>query len=394
MQERLLVLNGSFCEVPLIQEAKKMGYYVITTGNAPHLVGHTYSDEYIPADYSDKELILQIVKEHNIDRVISCANDFGALTAAYVAEKMGWGGHDSFETCETLHHKDKFKQFIYEHNFPSPRSFAFDNEEDARAHVQNVEYPIIVKANDLTGGKGILKATNLEEAYYAIDNAFTRSRDKRVVIEPFIEGTQHTLVTFLVNKKVVASSSCNCYSLVNPYLIQAETFPADDIDVIKPILVDVIEDMAETLQLSDGIIALQYMKKDNKPYIIETMRRPFGNQFLTLVELTSGFPWHKAQIMAETGKDCSGLVAKEPEMKYCGHHGIMATRNGVVKGYHIPESIEKHIFKKIEMWQPGGSINDYMNERVAYIYYQYDSKEEMIKEVLEFNNKIKIEFED
>lgn len=55
-------------------------------------MGHAYADEYIPADYSDKEAILQLVKEHNIDKIVSCANDFGVLTAAYVAER--WAGRD------------------------------------------------------------------------------------------------------------------------------------------------------------------------------------------------------------------------------------------------------------------------------------------------------------
>ena len=86
--ERLLILNGSFCEQPVITKAKEMGYYVITTGNAPDLMGHAYADEYIPADYSDKEAILQLVKEHNIDKIVSCANDFGVLTAAYKKKKI------------------------------------------------------------------------------------------------------------------------------------------------------------------------------------------------------------------------------------------------------------------------------------------------------------------
>ena len=82
MQEKVLILNGSFSELTIINEAKKMGYYVVTTGNMPDLIGHKYADEYIPADYSDKEKVLQIVKENKIDHVISCANDFGVLTAA------------------------------------------------------------------------------------------------------------------------------------------------------------------------------------------------------------------------------------------------------------------------------------------------------------------------
>ena len=89
-KERLLMLNGSFCEMPIIQEAKALGYYVVTTGNAPELVGHKVADEYISCDYSDKEAVLDLVRKHHIDRIVSCANDFGVLTAAYVAEQMGW----------------------------------------------------------------------------------------------------------------------------------------------------------------------------------------------------------------------------------------------------------------------------------------------------------------
>lgn len=394
MKKRLLILNGSFCEITLIKEAKKLGYYVITTGNMPDLIGHSYADEYICADYSDKEKILEIVKEKEIDRIVSCANDFGVLTACYVAEKMGWPGHDSYETAVTLHHKDKFKEFTYENDIPSPRSYSFKDKDLALEHIKNVEYPIIVKANDLTGGKGILKAENLEEAKIAVDNAFFKSRDKNIVIEPYIEGTQHTIVTFLVNKKIVAYSSCNCYSPINPYLIQTEILPADDIDELKDELFGIIEKIATKLNLADGILALQYIKKNGKPYIIETMRRCFGNQFLTVVGMESGFPWEEATVRAETGMDCSGLKCGVPKAKYCGHHGIMATRNGIVKGYSIDPSIEKHIFQKIEMIKPGERLNDYMNERIAYIWYTYEDRDEMIQAAKSFNELIKIEFMD
>ncbi len=230
----------------------------------PDLIGHSYADEYICADYSDKEKILEIVKEKQIDRIVSCANDFGVLTACYVAEKMGWPGHDSYETAVTLHHKDKFKEFTYENDIPSPRSYSFQDKDLALEHIKNVEYPIIVKANDLTGGKGILKAENEAEAKKAVDNAFSKSRDKNIVIEPYIEGTQHTIVTFLVNKKIVAYSSCNCYSPINPYLIQTEILPADDIDELKDELFGIVEKIASKLDLADGILALQYIKEKRK----------------------------------------------------------------------------------------------------------------------------------
>ena len=240
--KKILILNGSFCEQPIIEKAKEMGFYVVTSGNAPELMGHKYADEYIPADYSDKEAVLKIVKENNIEGIISCANDFGVITAAYVAEQMGWKGHDTYENAMLIHHKDSFKKYCEEHNIPSPKTLSFFDKEEAYKYVDTCEYPIIVKANDLTGGKGIHKAFGKDEAIEAIDIAFEKSRDKHIVIEPYIIGKQQSFVAYIMNGKAVTYSACDCYSYVNPYLIQAETLPAEGVENYQDQLIKIIED--------------------------------------------------------------------------------------------------------------------------------------------------------
>ena len=97
--KKMLLLGGSHAEIPMIQAAKKMGYYVITSGNQADGLGHPYGDEYIKKDFSDKDAILQLAKEEQIDAICSGCNDFACLTAAYVAEKLGLPGHDSYETA-------------------------------------------------------------------------------------------------------------------------------------------------------------------------------------------------------------------------------------------------------------------------------------------------------
>ena len=376
-KQRLLILNGSLSELPLIQVAKKLGFYVVTTGNAPDLIGHAYADEYIPADYSDKDAILTIVKENGIDRIVSCANDFGVLTACYVAEQMGWPGHDSYKNALTLHHKDLFKKFIQDLGIRCPISTVLNGKEEAYRYVGEATYPIIVKAVDLTGGKGIKRADNAKEAFDAIDNAFGRSRSDSVVIEPYIEGIQQSIDTFVRDGKVIASVSNDCYMSINPYLIQSETLPARGIEQIQDELHSYIELICSVLGLEDGMFTLQYIIKDDKPYVIEMMRRCLGNQFLTVAGKISGFPWEEALVRAETGMPLDGISASKAPARFAGHHGIMGERNGKIKGYHIDQALRSHIFQTIEMMSPGDSIADYMNERVAYIYYAFDSREEI-----------------
>ena len=390
--KRLLILNGGISEVPLIEKAKEMGFYVITTGNAPNLIGHKFSDEYIPCDYSNKEAILSLVKKYNIDRIVSCANDFGVITAAYVAEKMGWPGHDTYETALLLHQKDRFKSFIQSLNIATPTSVSFFDKSDAVKYIDSVEYPIIVKSSDLTGGKGVMKAENKPEAIIAINNAFSRSRVKHIVIEPFIAGFQQALTVFIRNKRIICHVSNDSFSPINPYLIQSELFPANGIDKYYSELERTILQICKKLDLVDGLLTIQYIVNNGKPYIIELMRRALGNQYLTVADVVSGFPWEEALIRAETGMDLSTLNTGEPIAKFAGFHGIMATKNGIVKGYRIPDSIEQHLFKKIETLNPRRAINDYMNERIAYIYYKYNNYDEALNDVLNMNKLIEIEY--
>lgn len=391
--KKVLILNGSFCEKPIIEKTRELGYYVVTTGSAPELIGHKSANEYIFCDYSDKEAILRLVKDTEIEGIISCANDFGVLTAAYVAEQMGWKGHDSYETAELIHHKDKFKQYCYEHGIPSPHSVSFVSEKETLEYCKECEYPIIVKANDLTGGKGICKADNFTEAVEAVRNAFSMSRDKHVLVEPYLIGEQESIDVFIINGKIAVTSGCTAYSQKNPYLIQAETFPPIGFEQVIPELHEIIYKIVDDLKLSDGIIALQYIKCNGKPYIIEMMRRCFGNEALLLSDMITGFPWEEAYIKASLGLDCTGIKASQPQMKCCGHFGIMADCNGVVKGYKIPDEIEKHLFKKTEIISPGQKVVNYKNERIAYLYYTYDSLEEMNERVIHFNDEIMIEME-
>lgn len=153
--------------------------------------GESWVDKYIKADYSDKDLILSISREEAIDVICPCCNDFGVYTAAYVAEKLDLPGYDLYETTLTLHNKDKFKKFALKYDILTPKTESYDNPELAMECIQNMVFPLIIKPTDANAGNGISKVQNYEEAMVAVSEAFSKSRVKRIVVEPYIEGSQH-----------------------------------------------------------------------------------------------------------------------------------------------------------------------------------------------------------
>lgn len=389
--KKLLLLNGGHSEICLIEEAKKLGYYVITSGNKPDLIGHRYADEYIMGDYSNKENMLEIALKNKVEAVVSSANDFGAISAAYVAEKMGLPGHDPYETALLLHRKDLFKQFSKENNLQSPVSDIFDNMKDAILKKMDYNYPLIVKPADLTGGKGVSKINNFGEFEDAVEKAMKRSREHKVVIEEFIEGTYHSFSTFIVNKKVIAWFSDNEYSNVYPYFVDTSAGPADNVENVKNILIEQVEKVAGHLNLVDGVFHMQYvMDKNGKPYIFDITRRCSGDIYPEPVQHATGIPWAKWIVMSECGYAADNFVYHGKQEKFCGRHCIMADREGTVKDVIIHDEIKENIYDSLVWWQVGDIVYNHTIDKQGILFLEYSSREEMIEKVKNIKKYVEV----
>lgn len=376
---KALLLCASHNDLGLIRSLRKLGYEIVVTGNLPGLVGEKYADKYIQADYSDKEFILQIATDEKIDAICQCCNDFGVYTAAYVAEKMHLPGYDSYETTLTLHNKDKFKEFAKDNNITTPIANSFSNEEDALRHIAKIKYPIIIKPTDASAGNGISRVNTKEDAMRAIQDAFAKSRAGRIVIEPFIAGTQHGFCTFLINQKVVACSSNNEYSILNPYRVEIDTFPADNYDNVKDILIEQIEHIAKTLRLKDGIFHLQYIAQNGKPYIIEVMRRILGNMYSLPASLLNGLDWDYWETRAKCGLSCKQFPQSIQQEGFFAYKTLLGKRNGTIESIHIPEKYQKFLIKSFLLKKEGDIISRYQSEPVGFLFFMFSSQEEMKK---------------
>ena len=370
--KKVLVPNGNYTDIRLIKAFKDMGYYVITSGNNPNLLGHKYADEYVEHDYSDCKGMLKLAREYQIDKISACSNDFGVTTAAYIAENMGLSGHDTFLNARIIAEKDLFKKFAQENHLQVIPSAEFDNRTIAKEYVKNVEYPIIVKPNDLGGGKGVSRADSVGEADKAIDYAFDMSKSKHIVVEPYIEGTQHSFTSFIVNKKVVADTSFNEYPCKNnPFLVGYTTVPALDIDNVRPQMVEQVEKIANLLDLVDGIFHVQYRMHNGKPLIMECMRRCLGNYALKAASEAIDFDWEHWIAKSYLGEDCSNAKQGLKDDRLLLHYYIQAPRNGRIKNVTIDDSITQYVYDEISQWASGLEVTNYSVEMIGFIFMKF-----------------------
>jgi len=87
------------------------------------------------------------------------------------------------------------KDFMQRHSIPTARHATFEDAAAAHAYVVEQGAPIVIKADGLAAGKGVVVATTLNEAHAAIDQMLLPSAaGKRVVIEEFMAGEEASFI--------------------------------------------------------------------------------------------------------------------------------------------------------------------------------------------------------
>ena len=103
--------------------------------------------------------------------------------------------------------KDFAKRFMARHGIPTAEFATFADAQAAHAYVENKGAPIVIKADGLAAGKGVVVAMNLHEAHAAIDMMLTDNRigdaGARVVIEEFLDGEEASFIVMADGRNVL-----------------------------------------------------------------------------------------------------------------------------------------------------------------------------------------------
>ncbi|MDG1987043.1 MAG: phosphoribosylamine--glycine ligase [Halieaceae bacterium] len=99
------------------------------------------------------------------------------------------------------------KDFMNRHNIPTGRSMTFSQLRPALEYIQSIEIPIVIKADGLAAGKGVIVAENRVEAEKAVQdmlagNVFGEA-GHRVIIEEFLEGEEASFIVIVDGEKIL-----------------------------------------------------------------------------------------------------------------------------------------------------------------------------------------------
>ncbi|HTJ94377.1 MAG TPA: phosphoribosylamine--glycine ligase [Pararobbsia sp.] len=115
------------------------------------------------------------------------------------------------EAAQLESSKDFAKAFMKRHGIPTAEYETFTDAAAAHGYIDSKGAPIVIKADGLAAGKGVVVAMTLEEAHAAVDSMLADNKlgdaGARVVIEEFLSGEEASFIVMVDGKHVLALAS-------------------------------------------------------------------------------------------------------------------------------------------------------------------------------------------
>ena len=202
---KVLVIGGGGREHAIIwklAQSKNVSKIYCAPGNG----GITDLAECVPIDVMDFEKLTKFARENNIDLTVVAPDDPLAAGAVDAFEANGLRAFGPNKAAALIEGSKSFsKDLMKKYNIPTADYEVFENSTDAINYIKaNNKFPVVVKADGLALGKGVIIAKSFEEAENAVhdilDDKVFGSAGAKVVIEEFLTGPEISVLAFTDGK--------------------------------------------------------------------------------------------------------------------------------------------------------------------------------------------------
>ena len=380
--KRIMFLGGAIQQIPVIQYAKEQGYYTILCDYLPNNPGRNYVDEYYCVSTMDKEAVLTVARDTNIDGIIGYINDAATLTASYVADKLNLPTNP-YESVLTLVKKDLFRKFLKENGFHCPKAESFKTIEEAKRELNRFKLPLMVKPIDSSGSKGISRIDSIEELEGAFEYATLHSKSKKVIIEEFIEKSHEYQIggdVFVKDGKVAFYGFLYCHRNIeaNPYIPVGKSYPIilnhEKINLVRYEL----QRLVNLLNIKFGALNIEVIiGRDGNVYLIEMGPRNGGNLIPDLLRTITGIDLIKAAVEFSLGNQEMNFKFN-PKEEFYSMYTIHSLEQGKLMDILYKKEIKENIISKVIYKEKGDEIDVFTsgNKAIGFVFLKFNSLEE------------------
>ena len=208
---RILVIGSGGREHALVWKLQQSPYadrIFCAPGNA----GTGEIAENIPIRASDLQALVSFAKENRVDLTVVGPDDplAAGIIDLFAAEKLRAFGPD--KSAARIESSKVFaKELMRAHKIPTAEARTFSDSNEALRYCEQMKFPLVIKADGLALGKGVIIAGDSATARATIDEMMNQHRfgdaGRRIVIEEFLQGTECSMHALVDGKHYVLLES-------------------------------------------------------------------------------------------------------------------------------------------------------------------------------------------
>lgn len=249
--------------------------------------------ENVDISVEDIDGLLKFAKEKEIDLTIVGPEVPLAMGIVDLFEEQGLKIFGTNQYASKLESSKEFsKEFMIRNNIPTAKFETYENSEDAINGIKEFSYPLVVKADGLCYGKGVVICEDEEMAIETIrdilDNNSFGNQGSKIIVEEFLDGIEVSLICLVSKNKIFPletaedykqifdgdkgpnTGGVGCYSPSK--LLNEKIYGKVEKDILEKIELGFENDSMEFT----GVLFIGLMVVGDKPYVLEFNTR-FGD---------------------------------------------------------------------------------------------------------------------
>jgi carbamoyl-phosphate synthase large subunit len=296
-------IEFDYCCVQGVWAIKDLGYEAIIINNNPETVSTDFdtSDKlYFEALHIDD--VMNVIKKERPEGVIL---QFGGQTSLNLAEALNRRSirilGTSFESIDLAEDRQKFSELLHKIDIPTPPGYSVTNVNQAKAAVQELGYPLVVRPSYVIGGRSMQVVYNDGELIEYLTEAVSLGAEHPVLIDRYIEGKE-------VEVDAIADGEDILIPGIMEHIERTGVHSGDSSSVYPPhTLSDAVCDQLidYTLRITKalgvvGLLNIQYAYDGKDIFVIEV--NPRASRTVPIMSKVTGVPMVRLAVGAMLGE--------------------------------------------------------------------------------------------
>ena len=354
----IMILGAGRGQVGLYKAARAMGHKSVAVSIKGDYPGFAFADEIDYTDITDVEAVLEAARRHGADAVVSACVDITVPAIGYVCDNLGLCGI-SHEAAVTSTNKMLMKKAFEKAGVRTARFVELDRGEDPAEKSAHLRKPLIVKAVDLCGSKGInivMDGMSLEDAVSA---TMADTRMDYCIIEEYLVGYEFSATAFIADGKILFNIPMGDVRYgKNDEIPAGHYLPFEGDEEITKDTITQMTNGIYALGLDNCAVNADLMLCDGKVYILEMTGRLGANGIPELTSIYMGYDINRMIIETALGERSflSEISPEKVPCTPCFSQMVLSERSGVLESAKIDENCDADVLLFVK---PGDSIRKF-----------------------------------